>query len=361
MATQPKPTENEMYGIQPARYSEMRTPGFQGGAVDPESGNIVSGSRLDASRGQQVQQVSEQAPKPQSRLGEIEAPSEMQALGQSAGQTAATFLGGNIGAKLGAGFGAETATKATLGEAAGTLGLSSAAKMPGPKLPGIADAGRAGLTSAGNLAGGALAGLGTFAVGMLTGQDFKESAKSGVGAGVGFAIGNAVLPGIGGFVGSFLGSLFCYAKGTRIIMADGTMKPVEEIKLLDEVLLGGRVLGTGMVLSGEIHCYEKMLVTGSHAVFEDGRFIRVADSPRARRVDMRGRSIVVFPVVTEHHLLVTTTHLGADFAEIDESSNVSPPERLEALNADCDRLARLASWDQRAFGALRLQGLQRRD
>lgn len=58
----------------------------------------------------------------------------------------------------------------------------------------------------------AASGLGTFAVDMLSGKSFGQSAASGAGSAAGFAIGNALFPGIGGIIGSiggsFLGGLF---------------------------------------------------------------------------------------------------------------------------------------------------------
>jgi len=60
--------------------------------------------------------------------------------------------------------------------------------------------------------GAATAGVGTFITGLLSGQDFAQSAASGAGAAGGFVLGNMILPGIGGIIGSiggsFLGNLF---------------------------------------------------------------------------------------------------------------------------------------------------------
>lgn len=143
----------------------------------------------------------------------------------------------------------------------------------------------------------------------------------------------------------------CYGAGTQIRMADGSWKPIEEIRLLDEVLLGGVVIGIGQALTDQAFLYEGAVVTGSHAVFEAGRFVRVADSMRAMPIDLAA-PIVVFPVVTENHLMVTRTHLTADFAETDRSTDQLPAERLAEMNADADRLQRLG-WIERdgaAFG-----------
>lgn len=143
----------------------------------------------------------------------------------------------------------------------------------------------------------------------------------------------------------------CYAAGTMVRMADGSWKPIEAIKLLDEVLLGGVVIGIGQALTDHAFLYKGAVVTGSHAVFEAGRFVRVADSAHAMPIDL-ATPIVVYPVVTENHLMVTRTHLTADFAETDRSTDQLPSERLAEMNADADRLQRLG-WIERdgaAFG-----------
>lgn len=124
---------------------------------------------------------------------------------------------------------------------------------------------------------------------------------------------------------------FCYVAGTRIAMRDGGWKRVEDLRIGDDVELGGKVLARGEAVSPEIYRYRDQMVSGTHAVFEDGRFVRVKDSPKARLSS--SPPVIVYPVVTEKHLLLLEDHIAADFSETDEE-DVSPSQRLETMNAD---------------------------
>lgn len=139
---------------------------------------------------------------------------------------------------------------------------------------------------------------------------------------------------------SGIGSIFCYGAGTKIKMKNGSFKAVEKLQLGDEVYYGGKVTATGKALEDDIYDYLGCKVTGSHSVFENGKFVRVQDSEFANKVPGK-KEIEVFPIETEKHILVTDTHMGADFSEIDEGHNVSPEERLEKLNSDAARLKKL--------------------
>ena len=104
-----------------------------------------------------------------------------------------------------------------------------------------------------------------------------------------------------------------------IRMTDGTAKPVEELRIGDEVLAGGPVLGRGEVLVGEVFRYRGEVVNGAHAVFEDGRWLRVRDSELAELVDIEA-PVIAHPVVTLNQLMVTASGIiSADFAELDEA------------------------------------------
>ena len=133
----------------------------------------------------------------------------------------------------------------------------------------------------------------------------------------------------------------CYATGTPIVMEDGTIKPVQDLRYGDRIMLGGLVLGHGVVMATDLREYKGVRVTPSHAVFENGRFVRVGSSILNRQAeDTEG---FVHPIVSEHHLMMTATHISADFSEIDGGEALTHAQRLEALNADVDRLEDLAA------------------
>lgn len=135
-------------------------------------------------------------------------------------------------------------------------------------------------------------------------------------------------------IGAFF---FCYARGTKIAMADGSWKNVEDLRLNDAVELGGRVLARGEAYAQDPHFYRDQIVDGSHAVFEDGRFVRVAGSRLGRKMAAAENAIIVYPVVTEKHLLMLEDHIAADFSETDDGAEVTASQRMEAMNADTNR------------------------
>lgn len=138
--------------------------------------------------------------------------------------------------------------------------------------------------------------------------------------------------------------MLCYASGTLIVMEDGTLKPVEDLRYGDRVMLGGLVLGFGTVLATDLRDYKGDRVTASHAVFEGGRFLRVGSSIHNKQAEVRHG--FVHPIVTENHLMMTATHISADFSEVDGGEALTHGQRLEALNADADRLDDLSKTEQ---------------
>lgn len=122
----------------------------------------------------------------------------------------------------------------------------------------------------------------------------------------------------------------CFAAGTMIRMNDGSMKPVEQLNIMDEVQYGGKVLGCGQSLNEGIYNYNGIMVSGSHAVLENGTWIRIQDSNYAEK--LHDEFTVVYPIYTERNILITEENVWADFAECPDTTNKTENERLEALN-----------------------------
>ena len=140
-------------------------------------------------------------------------------------------------------------------------------------------------------------------------------------------------------------NFFCHTAGTLIAMADGTYKPVEQLKMGDETLLGGEVIGRGEVIATDLYSYRGTVLNGRHAVFEDGQWVRVENSPLATLLDVPPAP--VYPVVTANHLLVCEQYICADLAEYDE--DIGAVGRLAMLNADTERNAELLR-AEKAYG-----------
>lgn len=128
----------------------------------------------------------------------------------------------------------------------------------------------------------------------------------------------------------------CHLAGTPIRMADGSIKNIELLRLGDELALGGRVLTKGESFQTEqLYNYNGILVTGSHAVFEDDTWLRVEDSSFAFPVEQEG---LLYPLVTENNLLVTGDgQVWADMNEVDDTYNLTDEEIIDILNSDHEK------------------------
>jgi len=188
----------------------------------------------------------------------------------------------------------------------------------------------------GGFQSGLLGGGVSLGLGLLMGQDFKTAAKSAAGSGVGTAVGYSFGGPIGGFIGGTIGSMFCYMQGTPIEMEDGTTKAVEDLRLGDRVFIGGTVITRGEAYSDEIFEYKDVYVSGGHAVFEHGIWIRVRDSALSTPVSIDS-PVVVYPICTENYTLVTSGFISADLNEVPNTSELTDTDRLAVLNMSHER------------------------
>lgn len=182
-------------------------------------------------------------------------------------------------------------------------------------------------------------GLGEwFSDNMPFGGTSDWSSALGAAAGIGLAAALALGP-VGWVLGG-LGGLFCFTAGTPIRMQNGPDRAVEDLDIGDAVLMGGDVLGVGKVLADDLCRYDGVCMQKDHAVFEDGRWIRVRASARSQRLSVEG-PVVVYPVITREHLLVVGKRIFADLCETDQGLNATDEERLACLNGDAQRNRRL--------------------
>lgn len=143
------------------------------------------------------------------------------------------------------------------------------------------------------------------------------------GAAVGFAV--------AGPVGAVVGAALCLEKGTLIKMVDGSYKKIEDIKLLDETYVGGKVLAMGFALCEEVVDYKGVKMSPSHALFTGSEWVRAGMVCSIEKLET---PTIVCPVVTENHVLVSNNGvLFADFAETDQGTSITDEERLKILNS----------------------------
>jgi hypothetical protein len=128
----------------------------------------------------------------------------------------------------------------------------------------------------------------------------------------------------------------CFIEGTKILMEDGTSKNIENIKLGDRLAEGGIVYSLFQALVTEIYQYKNNLVTGGHAVLEDGKWIRIEDSVRAFKQE---GIFAVYNLSNEDHRIISNNGIEfADYDETDLGSKINDKESLEVLNGEIKKV-----------------------
>ena len=225
------------------------------------------------------------------------------------------------------------------------LGGSYLAKLLGGGGGGAgAGAGAGAGSMVGKLLGGAGAGYAGTRLGKLLGLTGKEQsratqrgAKAGQvgGAGLGFLLGGKLGAAAGGALGgkagatiARIGKKLCFVSTTPVEMADGTFRHISMLHL-GEMTKGGEVLSIRISKGEDIFNYQGVFVTGSHGVKEEGKWIRVGDSPLAHKA--MDRSIVYAIITSDHRIFVHGIEF-ADEVEFDECEELTADESLRLLN-----------------------------
>lgn len=134
----------------------------------------------------------------------------------------------------------------------------------------------------------------------------------------------------------------CFLADTPVLMADGSFKMVQDIRLGDEVMLGGKVFARGEMLADDVYEYRGALVAGTHAAYEDGKWLRIADSGIAKKLDIS--EVVVYPIATENFLMVVEGYIYADYAETAQGTKVTDDQRIDFMNSQEDVNNFLKEW-----------------
>jgi hypothetical protein len=371
-------SENDFYQLQGNKYRGSRYSNFSSTTATPQgdipnasnensvssaianTGNITPTSQapsaglLSKSSGGSNEQSSGKEQSTASALVGGALPFVGSTVGQTAG--AAIGAGANLSQGLSSGL-SSLANKVSFGTI-GTAGNATNAALAGlggkagPATQQAVNAASATkLGSGANLGGAAGAGIGTFAATLLAGGDFKEAAKAGAGSAVGTAIGTAVAGPVGGFIGGTIGSLFCFVKGTPILMNDGTLKMVEDIVLGDIILEGGAVMGIGEAYCNNIVEYKGIAMSGEHAIFENGVWMRAEESELSTIVEINGEYGIVYPLATQNHLVITPEFIAADILEIDNTEDgYTEEQRIDILNSMLDRNIKLTQIEKEVCG-----------
>jgi len=177
----------------------------------------------------------------------------------------------------------------------------------------------------------------------------KKAQATAIGAAVGATAGaivGSIVPGIGtaagaivgGAIGGLVGSVFCFDGATEFLMVDGTYKQVKDIELGDVMMEGGEVYSVSKhTLKSILFSYPTdeensyIWVTGSHAVKEDGQWMRVAESRKASIV-YEHEVKEIYSLSNENHIMISHGVVMADYAEIDNDQGLTDMQCMKVLN-----------------------------
>ena len=113
-------------------------------------------------------------------------------------------------------------------------------------------------------------------------------------------------------------------------MTDNDFKNIEDIKIGDVLQKGGKVRTTivGDGLYEEWYMYGNTKVTGTHTVFENGTWKRIADSDKAKPTE---KDEFIYTLVNEKHRLIAED--GVMYGDYDEVDNLDIEDGLlEMMN-----------------------------
>jgi hypothetical protein len=301
-------------------------------------------------------------------------------IGSTAGQKvySSSSSVGPFASEAGSGVAGE-AVGSTAGNTAGSTAGSAAGGAAGSQAGGHA----LGNASASSIGGAVGSGVVATALSLAQGRESKlQSVGRGAGTAFGTYVGTAFGGPVGGMVGGAIGgelgsydaagweqhpveslafgaghigkavaSIFCFAAGTLTRMADGSFKPIEALDIGDVTELGGKVIACGKALANEdLYRYRGEVVSGSHAVFEAGAWLRVEDSVLAEKIETP-EGVLLYPVCTENMLLVTRAFIAADMTEVENTWDHTEEQRIHMLNLDHVRNGLLRA-DERRLGLI---------
>ena len=116
--------------------------------------------------------------------------------------------------------------------------------------------------------------------------------------------------------GMGIAALLCFDGETDIKMADGLTKKINEIAIGDTTA-GGIVISRreSFTQNGTRYNHNGTIVTGSHAVFEDGIWKRIENSSNATPIEGSG---IVYSLVTTGHRIYVGENIYGDEFEVDD-------------------------------------------
>ncbi len=124
-------------------------------------------------------------------------------------------------------------------------------------------------------------------------------------------------------------NIFCFHPDTLIVMESGYLLPIHKVAVGD-LTKGGKVLATTRAIGQDFYWYNGVVVTGKHAVKENGVWTRVESSKLGHR--FKYLTEVVCSLVTEKHRIYANGIEFADQYETDLYESLDMDESLAELN-----------------------------
>lgn len=127
-----------------------------------------------------------------------------------------------------------------------------------------------------------------------------------------------------------ISNVFCFDPQTKIMMDDGGECLISQLWIGAETK-GGKVksIRTSEAEDGDRYLWKGIKITGKHAIKEEGKWVRVEDSPYS---DVLKGSGIVWSIVTEKHRVWVNNIEMADELETDNYENLTLNQSLEELN-----------------------------
>ena len=99
-----------------------------------------------------------------------------------------------------------------------------------------------------------------------------------------------------------------------------TTKPVEQVDIGDEVLVGGKVFATGKFLIDNLYDYKGIQVSGTHMVKEDGKWTRVENSKHG--ISLGSDDAIVYVFGSENRRIIINGIEFTDYFELSEQQEL---------------------------------------
>lgn len=126
----------------------------------------------------------------------------------------------------------------------------------------------------------------------------------------------------------------CFIAGTKFFLSDGSLLEVDKLTPRDTLLEGGRTIATAQFVCDEMYGYQGgIFVSGSHAVLENGKWVRVRDSENGTRYPELDGSIVYVVWNKRHRMVHESGTVFSDYSETDSTvAEIEEMRNIEHLN-----------------------------